>query len=111
MLWKKDEGFFLADMLLSLAAFVMAAAILLPMAIFVIGQTIDLRKDEEASTILYDELMYLKIAGEDSGRNLIILNGTHYEVTVSKNGEDAHWEVCVQYESARQHNQKCSITE
>ncbi|WP_079509728.1 hypothetical protein [Mesobacillus jeotgali] len=111
MLSKKDEGFFLADMLLSLAAFVMAAAILLPMAILVIGQIVDLRKDGEASTILYDEMMYLKIAGKDSGRKLIIQNGTHYEVTISKNGENAPWEVCVQYESARQQSQKCVITE
>ncbi len=110
-MWRKSEGFFLADMLLSLAAFVLASAVLLPLAIMVIEKTADVRTEGEASAILFDELMYLKITGEVSGRDWIAQNGNRYELTVTNDENDSAWEVCVHYETGRQSYKKCSSTE
>lgn len=111
MLSKNEKGFFLADMLLSLAAFLMASTILLPLAVAVIGKTADVRTDEDANSILFDELMYLKIAGTASGRDWISRNGNQYELTVTKDENNSEWEVCVHYESYQQLKKKCSSTE
>lgn len=111
MLWKNDHGFFLADMLLSLAAFLLASAVLLPLAIVVMGKTADVRTEGDAGSILFDELMYLKVAGASSGRDRITQNGNQYEVTVTKDENESAWEVCVHYESDQHHEKKCSSTE
>ena len=108
----KNDGFFLSEMLLSLAAFFMGAAILLPIAIQVVNQTIETERNAAASHLLYDELMYLKITGTNSGRGSIIQNGDRYEIKVEKNEEDSSWEVCVQYDDySHKQQKKCASSE
>ncbi|GAE45296.1 hypothetical protein [Mesobacillus boroniphilus] len=46
---RRNDGFFLSEMLLSLAAFLMGSAILLPIAIHVINQTVESEKKATAS--------------------------------------------------------------
>ncbi|WP_226642505.1 hypothetical protein [Mesobacillus subterraneus] len=111
MFWKND-GFFLSEMLLSLAAFFMGTAILLPIAILVVNQTIESEKSVTASHLIYDELMYLKIEGTYSGREYIIQNGDRYDIKVTKNEGDTSWEVCVLYvDYANQQQKKCAPSE
>ncbi|KIY21148.1 hypothetical protein [Mesobacillus subterraneus] len=111
MLSKNEKGFFMADMLLSLTAFLMATTVLLPIAVVIIEKTAEVRAEEDANSILYDELMYLKVAGTTSGTNWISQNGIPYEVTVTKVENNSTWEVCVHYESNQQAHKKCSATE
>lgn len=110
MFWRND-GFFLSEMLLSLAAFFMGSAILLPIAIHVINQTVESEKKATAINLLYDELMYLKITGTDSGRRLIEQNGNQYEVVVTKSEEDSSWKVCIHYDIAQKQYEKCAPAE
>jgi competence protein ComGE len=110
MFWRND-GFFLSEMLLSLAAFLMGSAILLPIAIHIINQTVEHDKKVTAINLLYDELMYLKITGTDSGRRLIEQNGHQYEVVVTKIEEDSSWEVCIHYDIAQKQYENCAPAE
>lgn len=107
---RRNDGFFLSEMLLSLAAFLMGSAILLPIAIHVINQTVESEKKATAINLLYDELMYLKITGTDSGTRQIEQNGDRYEVLVTKI-EDSSWEVCIQYDIAQKLYEKCAPSE
>jgi len=99
---QKSDGYFLTEMLLSMAAFIMAAAILLPYIIMVQRQTMQLREDAEALHLLYDELMYIKIAGAQSGRGSFLKDGVLFEVTVDESSP--LWEVCVHYAAKNQKN-------
>ncbi|WLR56362.1 hypothetical protein LC048_05440 [Mesobacillus subterraneus] len=110
MFWRND-GFFLSEMLLSLAAFLMGSAILLPIAIHVINQTVESEKKATAINLLYDELMYLKITGVYSGRREIEQNGDQYEVVVTKIEEDSSWEVCIHYDLLQKQYEKCAPAE
>jgi competence protein ComGE len=104
---RKNDGFFLSEMLLSLAAFFMGAAVLLPIAIHVINQTMESERNVIASHLLFDELMYLKITGTGSGRGNITQNGDRYYINVTKNEGDSLWEVCVHYDDQK----KCASSE
>ncbi|RSD27423.1 hypothetical protein [Mesobacillus subterraneus] len=110
---RKNDGYFLAEMILSLAAFVMAVSILLPLAIHVKDQMAQTRKVSEASHILFDELMHLKITGVATGKGDVYLNGTVYQIVISKSNEDGESsrEVCVQYENGHLQAKRCANTE
>lgn len=108
---RRNDGFFLSEMLLSLAAFFLSAAILLPIAIHVINQTVESDKNAAASNLLYDELMYMKVTGTDSGRGYIEQNGDRYEVVVTMLEGDASWEVCIYYDIAQKKHKKCALAE
>lgn len=111
-MFRKCEGYFLAEMLLSLAALIMAASVLLPIAIHVLNQTIELRKEADAGNILFDELMHIKISGTDSGRVSIQQNGINYRVAIAKSEDNSAWEVCIHYEGEQQqYYKKCGFTE
>jgi competence protein ComGE len=110
MFWRND-GFFLSEMLLSLAAFLMGSAILLPIAIHVINQTVESEKKATAINLLYDELMYLKITGTSSDRRHIEQNGDWYEVVVTNIEVDSSWEVCIHYDIAENQYEKCATSE
>lgn len=110
MFWKND-GFFLSEMLLSLAAFFMGTAILLPIAIHVIDRTVESRKVAAARHILYDELMYLKITGIDSRRGSILQNGDQYDVVVTQIEGNSSVEVCIHYDIAQKRQKECAISE
>lgn len=111
MFWRND-GFFLSEILLSLAAFFMGAAILVPIATHVINQSMESNRKAEASHLLYDELMYLKITGTNTGRGYIIQNGNRFDINVTKNEGDSSWEVCIYYDDIAQKQQKkCAPSE
>jgi competence protein ComGE len=109
---QKNEGYFLADMLLSLAAFMMASTFLLPYVVYVMSQTIEVRNDAGATQVLFDELMYIKITGTESSRTTIIKNDVLYHVAVDKNDNKPSWEVCIHYEGEKQRDfRKCAYVE
>lgn len=108
---RKNEGFFLAEMLISMAAFIMAISILLPYALYVSRQTVQARQESDAVTILFDELMHIKITGTESERNLIMKNGFQYQVVVSKDASSPDWEVCVRYGKNGVEERECAFTQ
>ena len=109
---QKNKGYFLAEMLLAMSAFLMAASILLPYAMLIITQTIQLRDDTEAADILFDELMHIKTSGTESGRTLVLKDGVSYQVVVIKDDSKPFWEVCVHYDAENQQSsKKCAFIE
>lgn len=108
----RNEGYFLVEMVLSMAAILMAGSFLLPYSIHVRSQLVQSRQDADAIHILYDELMYIRQAGQGSERNLIVKDGFEYNVTVAKDGNDLPREVCVHYEGDHQKDsKKCAYAE
>jgi competence protein ComGE len=107
---RKSDGFFFAEMLLSLAAFIMGTIVILPYAKMVISQTVQIRAETAAIHILYDELMYMKINGMNSERKSVVQQGIFYETRVKT--DYPFTEVCIHYNVEHQkENQKCSIVE
>lgn len=107
---RKNEGFFLADMLLSLAALMMATSFLLPYAVMVAIQIKEDRMDAEAVELLFDELMYIKMTGIESSRTMIVKNRSTYHLVVNKDTSEP-WEVCVQYEENEKQHEICEFAE
>ncbi|MEH7441132.1 hypothetical protein V7201_02250 [Bacillus sp. JJ1122] len=109
---RKSDGYFLAEMILSLAAFVMAASVILPVALMVISQTVQLREDAAADHVIFDELMYIKITGSESGRGSVWRDGVLFDVAVYKEDISTSREVCVHYAGENQkENEKCAFVE
>jgi competence protein ComGE len=107
---RNDKGYFFAEMLLSLAAFIMAASALLPYVLYVRSQIVEMREDADASHVLFDELMHLKVAGVGTGRTFVLKDHVRYQVTV-KDDSNSPLEVCVHYESEKQQKSKCAFSE
>lgn len=109
---KKNEGYFLADMVLSLTAILMSAAFLLPSFIHLKGQLVQTRQDAGAVHILYDELLHIRTLGKSSGRAEIVRDNISYELTVTEDESQKPTEVCVRYggENYKETN-KCAFVE
>lgn len=109
---QKNKGYFLAEMLLTIAAFLMAAAIILPYSVFIITQIVQIREDAGAVHLLFDELMHIKASGKESGRTLEVKHNLFYQVLVFKDDSGNILEVCIQYVGENQKNiKKCAFVE
>lgn len=109
---QRDKGFFLAELLLSLAALIMAISILLPYSVFVISQIIQLRQEEEAFQLLYNELHQIKALGTTTGRSFIHVNGVQYKINAVTDDNQSYREVCIQFEGEHKKNHKiCAAVE
>lgn len=97
-MWLKNEGFFLAELLLSLSAWLMAACVLLPLSISLITQSIDLRREADALYLLYDRLQEMKIRTEPIGTESINRNGTLFTIRASDHSPESLVEVCVDFD-------------
>ncbi|CAM3805141.1 type II secretion system protein [Mesobacillus zeae] len=93
----KRNGFFLAELLLSISAWLIAAAFLLPLAMFLVGEGEQLRQEGEALRIVYDELSRQKVS----------MNGTVYHISMLQGIDGKNGEVCVRFDGYRK--KECSI--
>lgn len=98
ILWR-NKGFFLAEMLLSLAALCIAALFLVPALTFVYERGIQLQKENSARRLLYAELLKTEAEVVLSGNVDKLIKGTSYSITYSQD-QDGGGEVCVEYEAA-----------
>lgn len=97
-MWLKNDGFFLAEVLLSLSAWLIATTTLLPLILFLIGQSIDHNHETAAMHLLYERLQELKVETPNIDMNPVIKNGTayHYKIVQHENG--TLMEVCVEFD-------------
>jgi competence protein ComGE len=108
----RNDGFFLADVLLSLSSWLMAATVLLPMAMFITGQTAALRQENNAAHLLYDHLHQLKLSPELTGQGSISRDGTVFTVIMKQHVVGVPSEVCIEYEDYfRIKKEKCALAE
>jgi competence protein ComGE len=108
----KNNGFFLADVLLSLSSWLMAATVLLPLAMFMIGQTAALRQENNAVHLLYEHLQQLKLYPGMQGPGSFSRGGTVFTIVIKDHGQGVPSEVCIEYEDYfRNKKTKCGLAE
>ena len=98
-MWLRNDGFFLAELLLSLSAWLIATSILLPLSIFLIGQSVQLRQEADALHYLFDRLQQFKFNNEILIDDSVEKNGTVFIFKVIDHGPDSAEEVCVKFVS------------
>ncbi|KKK33208.1 hypothetical protein WQ57_25100 [Mesobacillus campisalis] len=108
----RNEGFFLADAMLSLSSWLMAATILLPLAMFCIGQTASQRQETNAAYLLYDHLQQLKSSPGQQFHGSFTRGGTVFTIVIRNFGQGVPSEVCVEYEDYfRNRKAECALAE
>jgi competence protein ComGE len=112
MWWKKNDGFFLTELLLSLSAWLIATTTLLPLAIFLIGQSIDLRHGADALHLLYERLHEMKLGIASTETVVVERNGAVFHYKMLQHDPEAVMEVCVEYDGYFSEKiSKCAFTE
>ncbi|WP_141769932.1 hypothetical protein [Bacillus massilinigeriensis] len=94
-MWK-NEGFFLAELLLALLTWLIAASFLLPLAMFILGENERIAEEHEAVRLVYEEMLWMKSKGTERDNYRVSLNGVEYKLSV-KPGPGISKEVCAQY--------------
>ncbi|WP_318508426.1 hypothetical protein [Bacillus sp. T3] len=93
---QRNNGYFLAELLLSLATWLLLTGFMLPMVMLVWGQSAQLQLENTATHLLYDALERHVVEGVSTEGQLVHLNGTVYEIRWS--GETSDIKVCVEYD-------------
>ncbi|MBM4762275.1 hypothetical protein [Bacillus sp. B15-48] len=110
----KNDGFFFAEILLSLSAWLLATSILLPLTMLLLGQSVQVRQEADAIHLLYDQLQQLKFNPEHmTGDSVEVVGGTVYTITMNRQDSDSIVEVCVEFEGFFQNekSRKCGLVE
>jgi len=107
----RHEGFFLAELLLSLSAWLVMASVVLPITIHLIGQSVDLRRETEALHLLYDRLKSMKVQGHNYVEAEVTeLNGVIYRFHNVETIDGMETEVCVDFDgNFREVKTKCVL--
>jgi len=98
-MWRKNDGFFLAEALLSLSAWLIATTTLFPLSLFLIGQSIDLTHETDAMHLLYERLQELKVENERVDTDPVSKNGIVYNYKMVQHENGGMMEVCVEFDS------------
>jgi competence protein ComGE len=107
---RRSDGYFLAEMLLSLSAWLVVTSVLLPGLVHLRDQTAALQVENTAIHLLYDELERAVEEGVPAEPRSIELNGINYEIHWG--GEMSRIEVCVEYQDERSKRyKKCKMAE
>lgn len=107
-MWRKNDGFFLAELLLTLSAWLVIASVLFPLIIQAVNQSLQVRQEFFAAKILYESLIDAKKKAVYPATETIVVNQTVYEIFQNGNGETANMEVCIKYEDLLQQSyEKC----
>ncbi|MBU8879366.1 phosphatase [Bacillus sp. FJAT-29790] len=111
-MWRKNNGFFLAEVLLSLSAWLIIAGVIFPLIINVVNQSVQLRRDFAGTQALYEILQEAKMEGTRPVNKSLIIDRTVYEIVQETHDGYALMEVCVKYEDIlRKAYKKCEVFE
>ncbi|MEH7124511.1 type II secretion system protein [Bacillus sp. JJ1773] len=109
---RKNKGFFLPEMLLTLSAWIVIATIFIPLIMNLIDQSVQLRQEFDSAQALYETLLKAQKEGWLPQTELITINQTVYEIYEGTSGVNAGQEVCIKYENVFKKLQtKCEIFE
>lgn len=92
-MWRKCDGFFLSDLLLSLSALLVSAVIFTPMMIRIITYSEQTQLEHEAVKVLYEYLIDVSARAVLPESQEVTSGGKRFEIHTNDNGE-----VCVKYE-------------
>jgi competence protein ComGE len=99
-MWLKNEqGFYMAELIISLSGWLLISGILVPLFIQVDKQSIEIQEKSEALHILYEYMQAVTI--EDPVKENIIISGdyTQYEIVWGMEQEYGEKEVSIRYEN------------
>lgn len=109
---KKNDGYFLAELLLTLTAWIIIAGVIFPLIMKVMNQSIQAEQEYAAEKLLYEGLITAKKEGFLPVHETITINQTEYEMKQQSIDGQAIMEVCIQYVDIFQRtNNKCEIFE
>lgn len=107
-MWRKNDGFFLAELLVTLSAWLVIASVLFPLIMQAVNHSLQVRQEFFANKILYESLIDAKKKAVDPATETIVAHQTVYEIFQNGNGETANMEVCIKYEDLLQQSyEKC----
>jgi hypothetical protein len=111
-MWLNSKGFFMSELLLSLSAWLMATSILLPLAIFLLGHSMQIRQEADALHLLYERLQEMKLTPELTGNSSIERNGIIFRFKVSAADQESPERVCVEFNDFKKKTiSKCASAE
>lgn len=106
MLLKDHKGFFLAELLLSLAAFLIIATFLLPILLHMYNERLQFQLHREATQFLYEQLITAEVEQKSVPSQIWIKNGQQYEI-FTRDSSDEGGEVCVRFANMGQSIEVC----
>lgn len=107
-MWRKNDGFFLAELLLTLSAWLVIASVLFPLIIQAVNHSTKVRQEFFAVKTLYESLIDAKKNAVYPATESIVVHQTVYEIFHNGKGETANMEVCIKYEDLFQQSyEKC----
>jgi competence protein ComGE len=102
-MWLKNNGFYMAELLLSLSGWILIAGVLVPMFIQLNKQSIQLQERSDALHILYDYLQTIVVENPDR-ENVVVTRGhTQYEIVWRGASAEGKTEVAISYEDVFGH--------
>lgn len=100
-MYRKSEGFFLIELLLSFSALLLVSLFLIPDLIFLRDQARQTQIEKEAYQLLYEELKEKISVGGPFNNYSLDKRGTRFTITWSDRPEIGKKEVCVQVEGTK----------
>ena len=100
----KNDGFYMAELMLSLAGWLLIAGLFVPYFIHIKKQTIQVEEQSVAYHLLYETMQTVLIEHSEEVNSTVVKDGTTYEI-IWQEGER---EMCIRYEDVfKQNNQLC----
>lgn len=101
-MWRRNDGFFLAELLITLSAWLVIASVFFPLIIQAVNQSLLVKQEFLAAEILYESLIDAKKNAVYPPIETIVVDQTVFEIFQKGNGESANMEVCIKYEDLLQ---------
>lgn len=100
----KSDGFYMAELMLSLAGWLLIAGFFVPYIIYVKKQTIQVEEQSQAYHLLYETMQTVLIEHPGAVNSTVIKGGTTYKIIWQEGAR----EICIRYEDIfEQNNQLC----
>ncbi|MEH7115797.1 hypothetical protein V7128_00045 [Neobacillus vireti] len=100
---KSNKGYFLLELLLSLATMLMICLFLLPLFMELKDQSIKREIENSAQRLMYEELKAKLIDGRTFTDSTMILNQIEYDIIWANTDQSSPKEVCVKVEKNSVH--------
>lgn len=101
---RRNNGYFLVELLLSLSTWILVTGCLLPLLLHLYYLTDLLQLENTANHLLFDELESNLVGNAFIGNKTILLNGTQFAINWNDDAQPA--EVCVEYNDIYSNFQK-----
>ncbi|MEK3853171.1 phosphatase [Cytobacillus sp. FSL H8-0458] len=107
-MWRRNEGFFLAELLLSLSGLLLAAGIMFPLVIKALEHSEEVKQDYDGTQLFYESLLEAASEGSFPEGRTMKKNQTVYKIFLKEN--QGFMEVCIRYENVRDSTkEKCEV--